>query len=424
MNHGIIKDVIRDQHQSIRESVIVPRPYSFDRNANYVVVGLRRAGKSMLLYKLVQDLVAEGVSWERIIYINFEDERLSEMTFLDLNDVLAVQCEMSGEKGFFFFDEIQNIDGWEKFARRLADGKERVYITGSNAKMLSSEIETTLGGRFLEKHVMPFSFPEYLVARNIQHDSVALETTKLRGVIAGACDTYLHEGGFPESLLYQTKREYLNMVLQKIILGDIATRKQIRNPLALRLLIKKTAETVRNEVSYSKLYGAVKGTGISISKDTVIEYIGYALEAYLLFKIPNYYAPFSERESTPKYYFMDNGLLNLYLSEKNSALLENLVAIELYRNYSGEMYFARSSSTGIDVDFLLPELHIAIQACVSLNDSSAEREISNLIRLYKSSSEFTKLIIVTLEETGSIDRDGCSIRVISLVDFLFMKNEL
>ncbi len=181
MNHALLKSVIYDQHEFIRNFQIVPRDYEFEENGNYVLVGLRRAGKSTLLYKIVLDLVASGVDWEQIIYINFEDERLSEFTVADFNDLLSVQSEMSDKKGYFFLDEVQNIDGWEKFARRMADAKEHIYITGSNAKMLSREIETTLGGRFFAKHITPYAFGEYLTACEVPHDEPALLGTKTNG---------------------------------------------------------------------------------------------------------------------------------------------------------------------------------------------------------------------------------------------------
>ena len=181
MNHALLKSVIYDQHEFIRNFQIVPRDYEFEGNGNYVLVGLRRAGKSTLLYKIVLDLVASGVDWEQIIYINFEDERLSEFTVADFNDLLSVQSEMSDKKGYFFLDEVQNIDGWEKFARRMADAKEHIYITGSNAKMLSREIETTLGGRFFAKHITPYAFGEYLTACEVPHDEPALLGTKTNG---------------------------------------------------------------------------------------------------------------------------------------------------------------------------------------------------------------------------------------------------
>ena len=248
MNHALLKSVIYDQHEFIRNFQIVPRDYEFEENGNYVLVGLRRAGKSTLLYKIVLDLVASGVDWEQIIYINFEDERLSEFTVADFNDLLSVQSEMSDKKGYFFLDEVQNIDGWEKFARRMADAKEHIYITGSNAKMLSREIETTLGGRFFAKHITPYAFGEYLTACEVPHDEPALLGTKTNGKIRAACAQYLQYGGLPESLLYKAKREYISGVYQKVLLGDIITRNSIRNDYAVKILIKKIAESVRSEI--------------------------------------------------------------------------------------------------------------------------------------------------------------------------------
>ncbi len=418
MNHSILKKIITDQHQTIKNSRIVRRPYAFEKNGNYVLTGLRRAGKSMLLYSIVQDLIADGAGWDQIIYINFEDERLAEFTLADFNDIVAVQSEMSDQKGFYFFDEIQNIQGWEKFARRMADNNERVYITGSNAKMLSREIETTLGGRYLEKYVTPYSFAEYLTAREIPYQPQDLIGTKSRGRIDAAFLNYLEEGGLPESLLFVSKREYISTVLQKIVLGDIIARKNLKNDYALRLLVKKIAETVRNEVSYSKLHGALKGTGLSIGKDTVIDYVSYTMEAYLLFTIQNFFSAFSDRESTPKYYFVDNGLLNLFLYDKNSILLENVVATELRRRYGERVFFAKSAATGIDVDFYLPDQGTAIQTCVDMNDASFDRETQNLIRLKKSMPQVQKMMILTLENEELLDIDHCSIQVRKAAEFL------
>ena len=157
MNHDKLKQVIYDQHELIKNFKIIDRNYDFDFNANYVLIGLRRAGKSTLLYKIVQDLVANGTDWNQIVYINFEDERLVDFSLDDFNDILSVQAEMSDKKGWFFLDEIQNVDGWENFARRLADSKEHTFITGSNAKMISQEIENRLGGRYLTKYVTPYN---------------------------------------------------------------------------------------------------------------------------------------------------------------------------------------------------------------------------------------------------------------------------
>ena len=187
------------------------------------------------------------------------------------------------------------------------------------------------------------------------------------------------------------------------------------------MLIKKIAETICNEVSYSKLHGALKGIGLSTGKDTVIDYISYAKEAYLLFTVQNGFSSFSERESTPKYYFEDNGLLNLFLFEKSSILLENLVASELHRRYGDQIFFMKSSKTGIDVDFYLPEQATAIQVCTDVNESSFSRETENLVKLKNNLPGVRELLIVTLEGHTTLEISGTTIRVIPATEFLLSK---
>ncbi len=420
MNHEVLKQVIHDQHEIIRSAVIVPRDdYTFDPNANYILTGLRRSGKSTLLYHLVQQMVSDGVLWEQIIYINFEDERLAGFTTTDFNDIVAVQSELSDLPGYYFLDEIQNIPAWEKFARRMADAREHVYITGSNAKMLSREIETTLGGRYLTKQIKPYSFPEYLTARGIAHAEKDQAATKSRAKIVSALDDFLKEGGLPESLRYTVKREYISSVFQKVLLGDIITRHGIRNEYAMKLLIKKIAETVKDEMSYSRLHGTLAGIGVKVSKDSIIDYLQFAEEAYLLFPVRNWFSKFSDRESTPKYYLSDNGILNLFLTNKAGILLENLIAIELNRLYGEEVYYLKSEKTGIDVDFFLPEQGTAIQVCLDLNDLTSDREIGNLVRLSRQMDMVHHLIVVTRDPEKSVRTiDNRTISILPADQFL------
>lgn len=418
MNHDLLKRVILDQHETITRERILPRAYQMEEHANYVLTGLRRSGKSMILHGLVQHLVNEGVEWNRITYINFEDERLSEMNAADLDDIVAVQSEMCGGHGYFFFDEIQNIDGWERFARRLADAKERVHITGSNAKMLSSEIEGVLGGRYLDKRIDTYSFAEYLDAQDIPHGENELLATRQNGIIRKHFDEFLAFGGLPESIGYRDRREYASSVFQKVLLGDIAARNRIRNPLALRLLAKKLAESVRNDVSYTRLHNALKSAGATLSKDTVIEYVSFIEEAYLVFRTTNYFAKFAEQESTPKYYFGDNGLLNLFLFQKETSLLENAVALHLRRNFGDGFYYLKSPKTGIDVDFYVPEAHLAIQVAYSLDDQSYDREVGNLLRLSNHFDEVESFLIVTHEDERELKQDNIAIDVIPAYKFL------
>ena len=416
MNHDLLKAVIYDQHEVIRSFNIVRREYDFDINANYVVIGLRRAGKSTLLYKIVQDLIAQGTDWNQIIYINFEDERISGFSLNDFNDILAVQSEMSDKKGWFFFDEIQNIEGWEKFARRMADSKEHTFITGSNAKMISAEIENRLGGRYFTKYVTPYNFREYLTAKKVDYSDKTILGTKGSGKIIREFEGYFYFGGFPENLEYKDKREYISSIYQKILLGDIATRNGIRNTNGLRLLMKKIAESVKDEVSYTKLHNTLKSIGVSISKDIIIDYIGYARQSFLIFAIKNYFSKFVEQETTPKYYFNDNGLLNLFLNKGEPRLLENLVAINLWNKYKDRLFYLKGKN--FDADFFVEETGAVIQVAYSVENISNERETKSLVEAAKSVKEAKRFIIITYEEEKELNVDDIKIEVIPVWKWL------
>ena len=416
MNHDLLKTVIYDQHEIIKNFQIVEREYEFDINANYVVIGLRRAGKSTLLYKIVQELVKAGTDWNQIIYINFEDERLSEFTMNDFNDILSVQAEMSDKKGWFFLDEIQNIEGWEKFARRMADSKEHTFITGSNAKMLSAEIENRLGGRYLTKYVTPFNFREFLKAKNMDYSDKTILATKDSGKIKREMETYFYFGGFPENIEYKDKREYVSSIYQKILLGDIAARNGLRNTNGLRLLMKKVAESVKDEVSYSKLHNTLKSIGVSISKDIVIDYVGYAQQSFLIFAIRNYFSKFVDKETTPKYYFNDNGLLNLFLNKEEPRLLENLAAINLWNKYKDNVYYLKGQN--IDADFFVEETGEVILVAYSVSNISSVRETRTLVEAARILKEAKRFIIITYEEEKELTVDGVKIEVIPIWKWL------
>lgn len=416
MNHDILKEVIFDQHEIIKKTKIVPRDYDFDLNANYVLIGLRRAGKSTLLYKIVKDLVEKGIEWNQIIYINFEDERLAEFSLNDFNDLLSVQAELTDKTGYFFLDEIQNIEGWEKFARRMADSKEHTFITGSNAKMLSQEIENRLGGRYFTKYITPYNFKEFLTAKQIDFSDNSIFGTKESGKIKREFSEYFYFGGFPEALNYQNKREYVSSIYQKVLLGDIAARNGIRNPNGLQILIKKIAESVKDEISYSKLHNILKTIGVKISKDIVIDYIEYAKQTFLIFTIKNYFSKFVEKETTPKYYFNDNGLLNLFLNKEEPRLLENLVAINLWNNYKGNVYYLKSQN--LDVDFFIEETGTAIQVAYSITNISDDRETKSLVEAAKTLKEAKEFVIITYEEEKELNMDGVKIQVIPVWKWL------
>lgn len=422
MNHEIIKQIIFEQREIIKNVKIVKRDYSFEKEANYILVGLRRAGKSTLLYKIARDIVEQGADWEQIIYINFEDERLIEFTVNDFNDIVQTAGELTMKKAYYFLDEVQNIEGWEKFARRMADAGERIYITGGNATMLSQEMSARLGGRFWTKKIMPYSFKEYLDALQVSYNDEAMYNARKNGLIRKSAKDYLMEGGFPESLNFIDKRGYVENIYQKVLLGDIAGRYAIRNVKGLKVLLKKIAETITSEVSYTKLYNTVKSVGVQCSKDSIISYTGYAINAYLIFETKNYIAKFMESETTPRFYFNDNGLLNLFLVNKNSLLLENIVATHLNRKYTDDLFYFKSLKIGIDVDFYIPNSSMAVQVTYTLNEGNVDREINSLVALSKWDNEKVEsYMIVTYEDNEKIiEIEGISIAVLPLYKFLLM----
>ena len=415
MNHQILKKIIYEQHEVIKNSLIVERDVFLEKDASYVLVGLRRAGKSTMLYKRVQDLIKEGVEWNQIIYINFDDERLLEFNVNDFEDILLVAEEMSNKKHYFYFDEIQEIDNWEYFALRIANQGLKVDITGSNAKMLSREIEGKLGGRYISKEILPYSFKEYLRANKINEEAYI---PKDIANINLALEQYFVYGGFPASINFFDKREYVSNVYKKVLYGDIVSRHNIRNENSLKLLIKKLTETIGQDISYTRLQNLITGIGYKISKDVLIDYCYYCEEAFLIFNLKNYFGSFTDKNSNNKFYFRDNGIVNLFLEDKRSSLLENIVAIYLYNNYKEHLYYLKGNK--VDIDFYLANKEVALQVAYSLDQNCYDREINSLIE-FKKNNEKAKLIIVTYDEEKVINQNDVIINVISLKNFLLSK---
>jgi len=414
INKDKIKDVIRYFQDYAAEVEISLRPIFLEEHGNYVFVGLRRVGKTYMLFQQIQQLIRNGVPKQQILYINFEEERLAELTTSDLSLILDCYAEMFDYKPILFLDEIQLIDNWEKFARRLADTKHRVYISGSNAKMLSSEIATTLGGRFLIREIYPLSFREFVEKKGIEL-SQNWQYGNERIAILKTFEEYFYYGGLPELLLFNEKRQWIDSLYQKIFFGDLIARYDIRNTFAMKILVKKLAESLRQPISYSRMANIVSTVGIKIGKSTVIEYVEHLKETYLLFSLPNYVAKLADRESNRKYYFADNGILNLFLFDGETALLENLVAIELKKRYGDDLFFYNKN---IEVDFFLPEQQIAIQACYSLGDpDTRKREVNALLQISKQ-WKFSKYLIITKDEEETIIEGTTQIEVIPVWKWL------
>jgi len=419
MEKEVIKSLLFEYQQYVVGIDFIHRDYDIDDALNYVFVGIRRAGKSYLMYQQIAKLVSDGHKPEEILYFNFEDERLDGCSLSDLDLIKTCYEEMYDHKPIFFLDEIQIIPNWEKFVRRIADQGYRIYVTGSNAQMLSSEIATTLGGRFLIKYVYPYSFSEFLTTNGIDLKMKNLIPAKGKEIVK-LHESYFYFGGLPEIYFIKDKRAWLSNLYQKIFFGDLITRYQIRNDFALKIMIRKLAENVKQPTSFNRLANVVSSSGKKISTDTVIDYLEYLKETWIVFSLENIVSKMVDKVSIKKYYFIDNGLLNLFLMDPKTSLLENQVAISLYRLYPNELFFYNK---GIEVDFYLFEKQIAIQVCYSLNNAETyKREVTALLKL-KSQVEVKKMLIITKEEEKLITIDDQEIKVVPSWKFLLFTQQ-
>lgn len=322
---------------------------------------------------------------------------------------------MYGHQPIFMLDEIQIIDGWEKFARRLADQKYRVYITGSNAKMLSSEISTTLGGRYMVQPVFPFSFQEYLTA---QHVSLPAQWEYLQNSdLKRAFLEYFHIGGLPELVIVdnQFKREWLGNLYNKIYFGDLIARYGIRNPLALKTLIRKLSESVKQPQSYNRLANLVSTVAGKVKQETIVDYLRYIKDTCLVFSIENICAKLQDRMSNQKYYFIDNGFLSLFLFDPETSLLENLVAIHLHEKYGEDLFYYHDN---VEVDFCLFEHQCAFQVSYSIKDAATRERELGALNAYQKRYPGSKLFVITMDEEETIELDDLKIEVIPVWKWL------
>jgi len=297
------------------------------------------------------------------------------VTSKDFSLILEAYKELYDSKPIIYFDEIQNVDNWQIYCRRLVDEGYRVFVTGSNANMLSHEMASTLGGRFLIKEIFPLSFKEYLkfngflINPNIQYSSKI-------PIIKRHFNDYIKYGGFPELIKYTDKRDYLNNLFKKVFYGDILVRYNLKNKKALELLVKKLAESVKDETSFNRMKNLLQSIGIKVGTNTIIDYLEYLKESYLMIPIQNIINKFSNREMKKKYYFIDVGILNLFLLEDFGKLLENLVFNEINRNNRESLFYYKRR---IETDFFLPNEEKLIQVSFDIsNTETRAREIKSL----------------------------------------------
>ena len=408
MEKKVIQEIILWQQDFIKNIKLQKRNITIDPAGNYVLVGMRRAGKTYTLYQYIQHLLREGHNAHEILFVNFEDERITDIKKEDLHIIIDAYHELFANEPIIFLDEIQNISGWEHFARRLADEGRRVFITGSNAHMLSREIASTLGGRFLIQEIWPFTFSEYL-----QYKGVTLQPhwhlTSQKADVVRLLSDYFHFGGLAESFSFADKRLWLTSLYQKVLYSDIIIRKGIRNERSMTLLIRKLADSVMQPTAVKRLQNILQGDGTKINRNTISTYLSYLKESFLCFSISNFTDTIPQREVLQKHYFYDNGILNLFLIHPESKLLENLVAICLYRQYGdGLFYYNRN----VEADFFVPSEQLGIQVSYSLaSQETRDREVSALAKLH-AFRPLKRALIITYNEEGTVVAGTLQVKIV------------
>lgn len=364
-------------------------------NHALIISGIRRCGKSTLLHQLIAKRL------EKIFYINFDTPKLFNFELIDFEYVDELIKENNCK--LLFFDEIQVVDGWELFIRQKLDEGFQVFITGSNASLLSQELGTKLTGRHITKELFPFSFTEFCSFKELKYDRAAL-------------NEYLNSGGFPEYV--RTLNPDLNAsLIDDILYRDIAVRHNIRDIKSLKRLLVFLATNVGNLVSANKLTQTI---GIK-SSATILEYFSFYEQAYLLQLIPKFSYSYKVQLVNPrKIYFIDNGLLSILSNSFSNDIghrFENLIFWELRRNFKEIYYFNESTK---ECDFVVCEKNIPkllIQVCYVLTNENQQREIEGLIEAMNYLN-FDTATIVSFDQEDLIIQHAKRINVVPAYKYL------
>lgn len=340
----------------------VPRSYQFPEAKNIikVAVGMRRSGKTYFLFQTIRQLLAEGLPLERILYINFEDDRILPMDYKAMGQMIdtwyTLHPDNHNQCCYLFLDEVQNIEGWPVVLRRLLDTKNiQIYVTGSSAKLLSKEIATSLRGRSLSVEILPYSYLEYLSAHQLPAPSQPFGQKVLDHHRQHLLD-YFHAGGFPgiQAMPPNEQLETLQNYVETVIFRDVIERYQISNAALLKYFISSLLKNVAAPFSINKLYNDIKSQGHKVGRDTLYSYLEYLEDAFLIFAVPIFTESLRHMQTTPKkIYAIDNGLITantFNLSENLGKLLENQVYLDLRRQ--GKTIFYYHTSDGYEIDFI------------------------------------------------------------------------
>lgn len=371
----LLKTVIADQLKLIWNDAFIRRdfPENLVKGEDIVVIsGIRRCGKSTLLNQI------RSSHQEKDYYLNFDDERLVNFQVGDFQVLHETFLELFGLQSTFWFDEIQNVQGWERFVRRLHEQGNKVFITGSNATMLSRELGTHLTGRFIRYELFPFSFKEFLLLNKFELDERKIHGTEGKAEIRRHYNDYFVSGGFPYYLKYRDDN-YLKSLYESILYRDVMARHNLTGEKELKELVYLLASNVSRPFSNNRLAGAV---GLK-NATTIKNYLDFLQDTYLLFAVNKFdFSARKQLQNPRKVYFIDNALikrLGFIFSEDKGRFLENMVFLELVRR-GKEVYYHKGK---VECDFLLRDgikITGAIQVCYSFEDKETkEREVRGLM---------------------------------------------
>ncbi len=353
-----------------------------------VLVGLRRVGKTYLMFQKIKELLNSGIEIHRIIFLNFEDERLNNLKTEDLDKLLEAYYELYHENVskliYLFFDEIHAAPNWSLFLKRLYEKKQYIiFVSGSSSKLLSSEIATELRGRTITRKIYPLSFIEFLRFKEFEYDK-NIKFSKDRFAIKKLFDEFLVYGGYPAVSKYKDKIEKestISSYLELMIYKDLVERYKIRNTILLKSLIKYFVTNTAKTISINSFYESIKNE-MNASKDAVWEYFSYLEDIGFFFTLGKFsYSMKKQINSIKKVYLADNGFKKVYgfnFSEESGRLLENLVFIELKRRNNEIYYYSEKG----ECDFIIKnklKIAEAMQVCYQLDNKNKEREIKGLI---------------------------------------------
>ncbi|MBP3254465.1 MAG: ATP-binding protein [Bacteroidales bacterium] len=391
--------------------------FDFDSTLAQIVIGVRRCGKSTLCIKVLKQ---KNINF---IYVNFDDERLSSLTKDDLNVLLEAAYIVYGDTDYMFFDEIQNVPQWHLFINRLLRQNLHLFITGSNAKLLSGELSTYLTGRYNEIVLFPFSFAEYC---SVKHIDTEQKTTKSAALLTKALAEYLADGGLPETVNVKNKRKYVMSLLNSIIKKDISQRFKIRYTEALNNMANHLINNFSQEVVINKL----KDIFSFGSSHTAENYYSHLKEAYLLLGLKKFSFKSRERIYNEKAYVVDLSFVSQrtdnFSAENWGWRLENAVYVELLRRcnpLSLDIFYAKD---GYEIDFLVTQAghtEQLIQVCWSLSSKKTyNREVNALV---KGAEKYhcEDLLLITMNDASVVEIGGHKIKIVN-AEWWFLEDKV